>query len=102
LVTDHVFPNLDPETEVLKGVGRLLQAGSEKDLLEMARHADAVLNCYLSLSPDFVGAMEKCRVIARYGIGIDTIPVETAPAREIQLQTCRIIASKRWRITALH
>lgn len=85
LVTDHVFPNLDPENEVLKGVGRLLQAGSEIELLEMARHADAVLNCYRPLSTEFVSAMEKCRIIARYGIGVDTIPVEVATARGIQV-----------------
>jgi hypothetical protein len=52
LVTDHVFPNLDPENAVLEGIGTLREAGSVSDaeLLELARDADAVLNCYRPLS----------------------------------------------------
>ena len=60
LVTDHVFPNLDPENAVLEGIGTLREAGSVKDaeLLELARDADAVLNCYRPLSANIV-AMPK-------------------------------------------
>jgi D-3-phosphoglycerate dehydrogenase len=87
LVTDHVFPNLDPENAVLKGIGTLREAGSVNDaeLLELARDADAVLNCYRHLSAEIVEAMKKCRIIARYGIGVDTIPLEVATARGIQV-----------------
>jgi D-3-phosphoglycerate dehydrogenase / 2-oxoglutarate reductase len=87
LVTDHVFPNLDPENAVLKGIGTLQDAGSINDaeLLELARHADAVLNCYRPLSADIVEAMNNCRIIARYGIGVDTIPLEVATSRGIQV-----------------
>jgi D-3-phosphoglycerate dehydrogenase / 2-oxoglutarate reductase len=87
LVTDHVFPNLDPENAVLKGIGTLREAGSINDaqLLELARHADAVLNCYRPLSADLVEAMNNCRIIARYGIGVDTIPLEVATSRGIQV-----------------
>jgi D-3-phosphoglycerate dehydrogenase len=87
LVTDHVFPNLDPENAVLAGIGALREAGSVNDaqLLEMARDADAVLNCYRPLSAEIVMAMENCRIIARYGIGVDTIPLEVATSRRIQV-----------------
>src|SRR5260370_11530016 len=87
LVTDHVFPNLDPENAVLEGIGMLREAGSVKDaeLLELARDADAVLNCYRPLSADIVEAMKNCRIIARYGIGVDTIPLEVATSRGIQV-----------------
>src|SRR6266849_3786432 len=87
LVTDHVFPNLDPESAVLEGIGTLREAGSVKDaeLLELARDADAVLNCYRPLSADIVEAMKNCRIIARYGIGVDTIPLEVATSRGIQV-----------------
>jgi D-3-phosphoglycerate dehydrogenase / 2-oxoglutarate reductase len=87
LVTDHVFPNLDPENAVLEGICTLREAGSVKDaeLLELARDADAVLNCYRPLSADIVEAMKNCRIIARYGIGVDTIPLEVATSRGIQV-----------------
>jgi D-3-phosphoglycerate dehydrogenase / 2-oxoglutarate reductase len=87
LVTDHVFPNLDPENAVLDGIGTLREAGSVKDaeLLELARDADAVLNCYRPLSTDIIEGMKNCRIIARYGIGVDTIPLEVATSRGIQV-----------------
>lgn len=87
LVTDHVFPNLDPEIAVLQGIGTLREAGSVDDaeLLELARHADAVLNCYRHISVEIVEAMKNCRIIARYGIGVDTIPLEVATSRGIQV-----------------
>jgi D-3-phosphoglycerate dehydrogenase len=87
LVTDHVFPNLDPENAVLEGIGTLREAGSVSDaeLLELARDADAVLNCYRPLSAEIVEAMKNCRVIARYGIGVDTIPLEVATSHGIQV-----------------
>ena len=87
LVTDHVFPNLDPENAVLEGIGTLREAGSVDDaeLLELARHADAVLNCYRHISVEIVEAMKNCRIIARYGIGVDTIPLEVATSRGIQV-----------------
>jgi D-3-phosphoglycerate dehydrogenase len=87
LVTDHVFPNLDPENAVLGGIGTLLDAGSANDaqLLELARDADAILNCYRPLSVEVVEAMKNCRIIARYGIGVDTIPLEVAISRGIQV-----------------
>lgn len=87
LVTDHVFPNLDPERSILNGLGELKLAGaaSDAELTEMAREADAVLNCYRPLSAHLVGTMEKCRIIARYGIGVDTIPMQEATSRGIQV-----------------
>jgi len=87
LVTDHVFPNLDPERAILDGIGTLRYAGavSEAELTDMARDADAVLNCYRPLSADLLGAMENCKVIARYGIGVDTVPLEVATSLGIQV-----------------
>lgn len=85
LVTDHVFPNLHPEESILGEIGKIVFAGaaSDEELRELARDADAVLNCYRSLSVDTINAMEKCRIIARYGIGVDTIPLAAAHARDI-------------------
>lgn len=87
LITDHVFPNNDPERAILDGVATLVLAGPVSDaaLIDMARDADAVLNCYRPLSPDLLAAMPKCRIIARYGIGVDTIPVPVATERGIQV-----------------
>lgn len=85
LVTDHVFPNLEPEKAILGDVATIVRASSEDEFLSLARRADAVLNCYRKLSPDLINSMENCRIIARYGIGVDTIPIDVATARGIQV-----------------
>jgi D-3-phosphoglycerate dehydrogenase len=87
LITDHVFPNNDPERAILDGLARLVLAGpvSDAELHEMARDADAVLNCYRPLSADLLAAMPNCKIIARYGIGVDTIPVQVATDHGIQV-----------------
>ena len=87
LVADHEFPNLDPERASLDGLGTLVVAGAVNDaeLQDMARDADAVLHCYRPLSADFLAAMPNCKIIARYGIGVDTIPVQIATAGGIQV-----------------
>lgn len=85
LVTDTVFPSLDPERAVLGELAELVLAPSadEPTLLELGRDADAILNCYARLSPGLVGALRACKVIARYGIGVDTVPLAEATAAGI-------------------
>lgn len=87
LITDHVFPNNDPERAILDGLATLVLAGpvSDAELIEKARDADAVLNCYRPLSADLLKSMSNCKIIARYGIGVDTIPVPVATERGIQV-----------------
>jgi D-3-phosphoglycerate dehydrogenase len=86
VVTDHVFTDLEVERELLAGAGHqlLYEAGlSGEEMSGRLSEADAVLNCYAPLAAATLQAMNKCRVIARYGIGVDTIDVEQATAQGI-------------------
>jgi len=86
LVTDYVWPNLDPETEVLKRIdGQLVVApnGEEATLVELARDCDAIMTCFAKVTPNVVRAATRCKVIARYGIGVDNIAVDVATERGI-------------------
>jgi D-3-phosphoglycerate dehydrogenase len=87
VVTDHVFPHLDLEREILAKAGHELRY--EGDVLDAAdveaavARADAVLNCYAPMPATVIESMRDCRVIARYGIGLDTIDIPAATARGI-------------------
>jgi D-3-phosphoglycerate dehydrogenase len=80
VITDTVFPNIDIERRVLGDLAQvvLAPARDERTLRESSWVADAILNCYAPLSGDLVRSLERCRVIARYGIGLDTIPLDVA------------------------
>jgi D-3-phosphoglycerate dehydrogenase len=87
VVTDHVFADLDTERELLGAAGHELvfdgNVTAPDDVRARVAGADAVLNCYTAMPREVIEALDGCRIIARYGIGIDTIDLEEASARRI-------------------
>jgi D-3-phosphoglycerate dehydrogenase len=86
-VTDHPFGGPDFERTMLREAGHeLAYEGEVRDpaaLRELARDADGVINCYSLLRRDVIEGLERCRIIARYGVGIDTIDLTAATERGI-------------------
>jgi D-3-phosphoglycerate dehydrogenase / 2-oxoglutarate reductase len=87
VVTDHVFPHLDAETELLRAAGHELRFGGNihtpEEVIAAAAEADGILNCYAPMPAEVIRSLERCRVIARYGIGLDTIDISEATAKKI-------------------
>jgi len=80
-VSDSVFPNLDPAREVLEKVGAELRLAAEptpEAILQVARSADAALVTYAKITADMIRQMTRCRVIARFGIGLDNVDIPAA------------------------
>ncbi|MGH2680560.1 MAG: C-terminal binding protein [Actinomycetota bacterium] len=86
-VTDHVFPDLDQERALLTDAGHELRFGANASTVEEVRDAvagaDAVLNCYAPMPAEVIRELDRCVVIARYGIGLDTVDLEQATAQGI-------------------
>lgn len=80
VVTDQVFPDVEVERALLAEIDASLEVadGSVEDALARGRDADALLNTYVPLDADAFAQLERCRVVARYGIGIDNIDVAAA------------------------
>lgn len=81
LVTDYAWPSLAIEEQVLAPLpAELLVAhtGSAEELIAVAPAADAILTCWKPVPPAALEAAPRCRVVSRYGIGLDNIPVEHA------------------------
>lgn len=81
VLTDYVWESLEVEKKILAGVGELvpLQAKKPEDFLAQAADCDALLNTYAGpITADVMAKMPKCRIIARYGIGVDTIDLDAA------------------------
>jgi D-3-phosphoglycerate dehydrogenase len=80
-VSDSVFPNLDPARGVLSKLGaelRLAGGSTPEAILEVARHADALLVTYAKVTADIIREMERCRIISRFGIGVDNVDLAAA------------------------
>ena len=50
---------------------------------EAVTGADAVLNCFAPMPAEVIRGLDRCVVIARYGIGLDTIDLDEATAMGI-------------------
>ena len=85
-VFDTVFPNLDPAQEVLSKIGaeiHLAKDATPQAILEVARNADGVLVTYAKVPAEMIGQMPRCRVISRFGIGVDNVDIPAATAAGI-------------------
>jgi D-3-phosphoglycerate dehydrogenase / 2-oxoglutarate reductase len=86
-VTDHVFPDLEQERTLLAEAGHELRfdanAASVDEVRDAVAGADAVLNCYAPMPAEVIRGLDRCVVIARYGIGLDTVDLDQATAKGI-------------------
>ena len=85
-VTDNVFPTLDPAKAALARLDpelRMAKSGSPDDILAVARDADAILVTYAKLPAELVLALTRCRVIGRFGLGVDNIDLPAAKQKGI-------------------
>jgi len=86
VLTDYVWDSLDVEHKTLDGLATLvaLKAKTPAGFLPEAADCDALLNTYAGpITADVMKEMPKCRIIARYGIGVDTIDLDAATAAGI-------------------
>lgn len=86
VVTDLGYPNYDSEREQVEAIGGelvLAECKTAEEVAAAARDADGVLNRAAPVTAEVIAAMERCRVIARYGIGVDNVDVEAATRRGI-------------------
>ncbi len=56
-----------------------------EEFIPEVRDADALIVQYAPCSREVIGAMEKCKVIVRYGIAVDTIDLAAAKSRGIKV-----------------
>ena len=86
VLTDQVFPSTDVERKILTNIGAelvVLDDPSVESIRTHARDAVALLNTYAPIDQSTLEHLEKCKVIARYGIGVDNIDLEAARQRDV-------------------
>jgi D-3-phosphoglycerate dehydrogenase len=81
VITDHRFPNVDQERRAVEKSGADLVVGqvtAEEEVAELCRDADGVLAVRAPITKRVITEMARCRIIVRYGIGVDTIDIPAA------------------------
>lgn len=87
VITDYTFPDVDVERAIVEPLGCSLRAckaiPNPADLAALVRDADYVITQFASIDAGAIAAMRRCRLIVRYGIGVDNVDLAAAAARGI-------------------
>lgn len=80
-VSDYDYPDLTIEKSILEPIGAEViglkcKTGEGLDIL--ASDADAILQQYAKISRSTIEKLANCKIIARYGIGVDIVDVKAA------------------------
>jgi D-3-phosphoglycerate dehydrogenase len=92
VITDYDYGDVEIETAILQAAGArvvALQAKSEEDLFTEARDCTGIMNQYARIGAEAIRRMEKCKIIARYGVGVDIVDIETATLKGILVTNVR-------------
>ena len=87
-VSDYDYPDLDIEKTILEPIGARvigLQARSGEGLAEQAHDAHAILQQYARIDAATIATLTQCKIIARYGIGVDILDVKACHAAGIKV-----------------
>jgi D-3-phosphoglycerate dehydrogenase len=87
VVTDQVFPDIEIERALIEQAGGTIEvaSGTREEVLATIESADALLNTYFPMDADVIGSLKNCKIIARYGIGVDNCDLEAAKAAGIAI-----------------
>ena len=80
-VSDYDYPDLSIEKSILEPIGAEvigLKCKTGENLAELAGDADAILQQYAKITRDVIDKLPRCKIIARYGIGVDIVDVAAA------------------------
>ena len=91
LITDRAWPDFDIERAILQEAGAELieaTATDEATLAELARDVDAIGTNWARVTEPVIRSCTKCKIVARFGIGLDNIDVRVATELGIPVTNC--------------
>ena len=81
VITDCDHGSIEEEKEEVARIGAelvLAQVQQEEDLIRSCREADGLINQYAILSRKVLENLSKCKVVSRYGVGVDSVDLKAA------------------------
>ena len=81
IITDCDHGSIQEEKEEFDRIGAeliLAQVREEEDLVRVCKDAHGLINQYAFLARKVLEKLPKCEVIARYGVGVDSIDLKAA------------------------
>ena len=83
---DHGF--FTPEESVIEKAGhslKICKGRHPEEVLEVAHDAEALICQFLPITHTLLTSLPNCRVVGRYGVGVDNVDLEAATALGIKV-----------------
>lgn len=91
VITDASFGDFSAEKSLVEAAGGALtvaQCQSADEVIAAGREADALLVQWAPITREVLQSLKRCKVVVRYGIGVDNVDV--AAARECGIAVCNV------------
>jgi D-3-phosphoglycerate dehydrogenase / 2-oxoglutarate reductase len=88
VITDCDHPSVEIEKKILSGINPKLileTCKTEEDVIAAASDADGIINQYAPLTRKVIESLKRCKVITRYGVGVDNIDIKAATEHHIMV-----------------
>lgn len=85
-ITDYEYANIDIERKIFAAAGIELydyQCKNEKELIAATYDKDGVIVQYCPMTSNVIKKLQHCKIIVKYGIGVDNIDISAATAKNI-------------------
>lgn len=85
-VTDSGFPDIAQERAILEPLGFEFVTGQCKtaqEVVALCKDADAILTQWSPMNEEAIAGLDRCKVIVRYGIGVDNVDLDAAKQKGI-------------------
>ena len=86
VITDYQFPTIEAEARIIQAAGGQLsafQCKTEDEVIAAGGDADALLVQWAPITQAVIENLPNCKVIVRYGIGLDNVDIEAAHRHRI-------------------
>ena len=86
VITDSGFSNIIPETATITDAGFELvsaQCKTAEDVIDAAADADGIIVQWAPITARVINNLARCKVIVRYGIGVDNVDLAAARQKGI-------------------
>ena len=86
VIADYDYGDVDIERAIIEQAGFELiaaQCKTEEEVIEVAQDAAALVAQYATISARVIAELRQCRVIARYGTGVDIVDVDAATRHNV-------------------
>lgn len=90
-MTDHVWPDFRIEDNIFSPLGIEYIAAhcqTEKDVIQIAGQADAIMTIHAPLSKSVIHSLKRCKIISVSGSGYNSIDIDAVSSAGILLANC--------------